>query len=513
MNHLKRYSQQLTGYIVAAMLLPGIFAAGTVLVVHYYLQADAWIVMSAGAVVFTVSATLFYIRLARISMGPVEKIWQAVWHISPQRNNVAAPKLESLKTGRELVRSVIQQIYELAGSPATTGKDAAEATSGVQGGMELVDAMPLALFVIDKDRGIRWANRQAGIVLGEDPRSLAGKSMYDVLKLSFTSDDTLDNWLTHVSTTRAIDTRTWEHVRLTPPDNKSVRQFDLAATYSKENPAGNELMLALFDKTELYSKLDQSAGYVAVAVHELRTPLTLLRGYIEVFEDELGDKLTPELSEFMRKMNASAQTLTAFVSNILNIARIDENQLVLNLQEADWPAVLTEIIDDLSIRATVRGKKLKLNIAPGLPAAAIDRISMYEVVSNLVDNAIKYSGQSSEIIIHTRLGKSGSIETEIQDFGPGMPQSAMDGLFTRYYRSHRSRNAVSGSGLGLYIVKSIVSAHGGNVWVNSKEGQGSTFGFSIQTYENAKDQAGSLNKDGIERQAGGWIKNHSLYRR
>src|SRR5690606_711939 len=125
-------------------------------------------------------------------------------------------------------------------------------------------------------------------------------------------DDTLDGWLKQVSNTKITDYKTWERVRLTQADHKTIRQSDLAASFSKDAASGYELILALLDRTESYGKLDQSADYVAIAVHELRTPLTLLRGYIEVFEDELGDNLTPELQGFMRKMSASAQSLTAF---------------------------------------------------------------------------------------------------------------------------------------------------------------------------------------------------------
>jgi signal transduction histidine kinase len=87
----------------------------------------------------------------------------------------------------------------------------------------------------------------------------------------------------------------------------------------------------------------------------------------------------------------------------------------------------------------------------------------------------------------------------------------MKDLFTKYYRSHKSRDAVSGSGLGLYLVKAIVTAHGGRVWATSKEGEGSTFGFSLMPFSDVSAEIGKDGK-GIERQASGWIKNHSTYR-
>jgi signal transduction histidine kinase len=104
-------------------------------------------------------------------------------------------------------------------------------------------------------------------------------------------------------------------------------QFDLASYYNKANPQRIETILVMFDHTEQYSQDDQAMSYVALAVHELRTPLTLMRGYIEVFDEELDGKLDGELQDFMHKMNAAAQQLSAFVNNILNVARIEGDQL------------------------------------------------------------------------------------------------------------------------------------------------------------------------------------------
>jgi signal transduction histidine kinase len=146
-----------------------------------------------------------------------------------------------------------------------------------------------------------------------------------------------------------------------------------------------------------------------------------------------------------------------------------------------------------------------------LPAAAADRITALEIINNLVDNAIKYSDRSDRIIITAAVNKDGMIETSIQDFGIGIPTAVIGNLFQKFHRSHKSRSQVGGTGLGLYLTKALVTAHGGNIWVHSKEGQGSTFSFTISPYDHIKDQV-KQGEDGIIREAHGWIKNHSLYR-
>ncbi|HEX8349339.1 MAG TPA: ATP-binding protein, partial [Hymenobacter sp.] len=161
----------------------------------------------------------------------------------------------------------------------------------------------------------------------------------------------------------------------------------------------------------------------------------------------------------------------------------------------------------------VHGKVIEYDIAPNLPTAAVDRISICEVVNNLLDNAIKYSPDQKRIVVRSLLNKDGLIETVIQDFGIGIPESVLPNLFEKFYRNHRTRGQIGGTGLGLYLSKALVTAHGGHIWANSKEGEGSSFGFTVMPYSQlAEEQKDGANTD-IVRQAHGWIKNHSYYRR
>ena len=161
----------------------------------------------------------------------------------------------------------------------------------------------------------------------------------------------------------------------------------------------------------------------------------------------------------------------------------------------------------------VRGITLTCEVQPNVPSVGVDRVSIYEVINNLIDNAIKYSGEGKEIVIHSHLTNGGEVETTIQDFGVGIPTSVMQNLFNKFYRNHRNRAQIGGTGLGLYLSKAIIRAHGGNIWVRSKEGEGSTFGFTVLPYAKLADEQKNSNNKDIVRGAHGWIKNHSLYRR
>jgi signal transduction histidine kinase len=358
------------------------------------------------------------------------------------------------------------------------------------------------MIVTNKDDDIVYVNEAAAKYLKVDQTDLSGQNLYTALDMSFTSEQTLELWLSMVKEKSVTAEKRWERVRIGLPGQNNSKQFDMAAHYNQSNAMGYETIIVLFDHTEIYSQDDQAMSFVALSVHELRTPLTLLRGYIEVFDDEVGPTLNPEMQGFMKKMDAAAQQLAAFVDNILNVAKIEDNQLTLQLHEENWSDVLQTVISDLSLRAAVRDVTIKADIAEGLPTVGVDRYSIYEVVANLLDNAIKYSKGTKEIYLTALLNKDGL----------GIDASILPHVFDKFYRNHRNRAQIGGTGLGLYLSRAIVEAHGGQIWVSSKVDQGSTFSFSIIPYAKLAEVGKTGAASGIARGAHGWIKNHSLYR-
>lgn len=450
--------------------------------------------------------------LGNYLIQPVEALWQTILHVSPGSSGVSAPQTDKLTLGRDLVDHLMSHIYQLI-FVADKVKQEKEIEEKDLSANFIAHNLPLPLFVLDPSATIKYANQEAADYIGIAATDLIGKNVYMVLDMSFPSEDTLDNWLKEVKGKTATASKLWERVKMDIRDNHPTLLFDLAAYYNRDNPDQNEIMLILFDHTKQYSQDDQAISFVALSVHELRTPLTLLRGYIEVFEEELSGNLSPEMQSFMEKMRSQAEQLMAFVNNILNVARVDDDQLELRLTESDWPHVLKSSIETLNLRAKVRGISLECNIAADLPSVGIDRLSIQEVISNLVDNAIKYSGKSTLIKIDAHMSRDGLVETTVQDFGLGIPTSIVPNLFTKFYRDHHNRSQIGGTGLGLYLSKAIIQAHGGNLWVRSKEGEGSTFGFTIMPYSKMSEEAKQNADNEIVRGAHGWIKNHSLYRR
>ncbi|HEX5744043.1 MAG TPA: ATP-binding protein [Candidatus Saccharimonadales bacterium] len=513
MDNLEKLRRRARLYLFGLVMLENTFVIGAGWALYSYTGLGAL----PSLVITVLLGLILTLVLARVAGSfltePLKALWQAILHLSPTEQGVAAPNIETLKFGRELVAGLSAQVYQLASTAQSAAVEAGKQTSDLSHNF-VAQNLPLPMLILDESETIRFANETAARYIGIKAEDMTGKNVYMVLDMSFPSQDTFDSWLKSVKIKNATATMSWERVRLNVRDNHPVRLFDLAAYYNRGNTDGNATMLVLFDHTKEYSQDEQAVSFMALSVHELRTPLTLLRGYIEVFEEEIGSKLSdPDLQSFMLKMHSQAEQLTDFVNNILNVARVDDDQLELQLQSEDWPTVLKSAIESMSLRAKVRQITLQCRIARDLPPVGLDQISVREVISNLIDNAIKYSGTSKVININTYLNKDGLVETTVQDYGLGISSSIMPNLFTKFYRDHRNRAQIGGTGLGLYLSKAIIDAHGGNIWVRSKEGQGSTFGFTLVPYEKlaeAKKQGGELE---ITRSAHGWIKNHSLYRR
>jgi NtrC-family two-component system sensor histidine kinase KinB len=512
MEYLKKFNSQVRTRLFALLIIDNLIFLGDWFLVEHILHLTGYKLLATLVVVPLASVTILPWLSTRYLTQPTKLISEAILHIMPSATEqTPTPDPASARFGKELVASLIHQVYQLA-TLADQNKNASVPIEDLHANF-IADSLPLPLITLDSNQNVIFANEIALKYLVLNESDIIGKNFYSLLDMSFPSEQTFDTWLANAKQQTVTATSSWERVRLNTSETRPLRLFDLAAYYNKDNPSHIETVVVLFDHTKQYIQDDQAVSFIALSVHELRTPLTLLRGYIEAFEEEFAGKLDPEMNDFMFKMSASAQQLAAFVNNILNVARVDDDQLVLQLHEENWADIVRAAANNMALRAKVRGITVEYSIAPDLPTVGVDRVSILEVINNLVDNAIKYSGTSKKIRISTQLGDDGRVETSVQDFGVGIAQNILQHLFTKFYRDHHNRAQIGGTGLGLYLSKALVTAHGGNIWVTSKVGEGSTFTFTLVPYSQLTDELKHNTNKEITRAAHGWIKNHSLYRR
>lgn len=474
-------------------------------------------ILSAQIILGIVSSIFIY----RLVAQPLKDLLAAVIHISGEPTATTPPNPNDERFDKSGFKDVLQTIYELASKDSvvtgvissvaatspTTSLPTAQVAVPTKSPTAMIEAAlnetSCGFVVMNHERKITFANKAAPINIDSNGVS--------ILSLMFNGQETLDAWLQDCDKNAVHAERTWSRIPNKLPEEENRRFFDVIASYDKG--AESEVVLTLIDRTNLYAVGEQELDFIAFAAHELRGPITVIRGYLDVLEDELKDVLKDDQHELFRRLTVSANRLSGYINNILNTSRYDRRHLNLHLGQTTVTEVYDTIRDDMDLRASAQNRLLSVNIPTDLPKIAGDPASLSEVFGNLIDNAIKYSNEGGSINVAATT-KGDLVELTIEDHGIGMPASVIGNLFQKFYRSHRSRETVAGTGIGLYISKAIVESHGGTISVRSEEGRGSTFIVSLPTFASVAEKlkAGDNSNKGLIDQGSGWIKNHSMYR-
>ncbi|MCL5783967.1 MAG: ATP-binding protein [Patescibacteria group bacterium] len=223
--------------------------------------------------------------------------------------------------------------------------------------------------------------------------------------------------------------------------------------------------------------------FVAITAHQLRTPLTSIKGYLFFLKEAVvanPDKLNDDEKLFLDRSIISADRLASLIENLLNTSQIEKGTLKVELKPVNIEEIIKDAVDMLSINAKQKNIQLIIDKMepPSIPVIG-DVHLLNEVLSNLIMNGIAYNHPGGWVMVSLQKQPEGAI-VHVSDSGRGIPSSALPHLFTKFFRVSNSLTQMSkGIGLGLYIVKSIIDAHKGRIWVNSIEDKGTTFSFFI----------------------------------
>ena len=216
--------------------------------------------------------------------------------------------------------------------------------------------------------------------------------------------------------------------------------------------------------------------FLGVASHELKTPVTSIKGYTQLLERRFRNDGDERSAALLQKMNVQLQKLTLLIEDLLDVTRLESGKLLFRYSSFDYNELIDEIVEETQ-RTTTRHTIIK-ELAPTLALSA-DRDRIGQVLSNLFTNAIKYSPQADTIIVKT-VQTDDAIVTSVQDFGIGIAAEKQQHVFERFFRVEGEMLATyPGLGLGLYISAEFVKRHHGSIWVESEEGKGTTFFFSL----------------------------------
>ncbi len=219
--------------------------------------------------------------------------------------------------------------------------------------------------------------------------------------------------------------------------------------------------------------------FLSVAAHELRAPMTAIKGYLSMISEGDAGEMTVSMKDFVGEALSGNDRLIRLVNNMLNISRIEEGRLTFEMGNVNLANVCSTVVNEYKIQA--QDKKLALNYSQTenvSDLAYVDRDRIYEVVSNLISNAIKYTDQGS---VNVKLFNTNpkTVRVEISDTGPGMNEADKAKLFQKFFRAESSEGKVMGTGLGLYISKLLVEKFGGVIGFESETGKGSIFWFEL----------------------------------
>jgi signal transduction histidine kinase len=215
---------------------------------------------------------------------------------------------------------------------------------------------------------------------------------------------------------------------------------------------------------------------IAIVAHDLRAPLSNISLTVEVLRRYVEPARERAITRSLEVIEHSVQRMSDQIEAMLDAARVEAGRLPVRCRPEKAAELLREACEDLAPLATERALTLEARLADDLPALLCDRQRLLQVLLNLGTNAIKFTPQGGSIVVSAE-ARPGDLCISVADTGPGISPSSATRIFDRYWQAPETKQ--QGAGLGLFIVKGIVEAHGGRVWVDSEPGRGSTFRFTI----------------------------------
>jgi PAS domain S-box-containing protein len=324
----------------------------------------------------------------------------------------------------------------------------------------LLDRLPEAVVVVDDGGHVRLVNDRAEDLLGLGPDAL-GRPLADVLELRDDSGSRCDV----TASAPRIGSRLAERILRVHLDGR-VRVVALAGRW-----VDDELVLTARNAGRR-EQLDAVRGDVVATVsHEIRSPLTTVKGFTKTLLAR-WDRFSDEQKQAMlATIDADADRVTRLLKELLDVSRIDAGRVQLHRTRVDLVALTERVVERTSHHEDGRGRDVRIEVPAALPDLLVDEDKVEQVLTNLVENALRYAPDSPVAI---ELGAADAwLTITVRDEGPGIPHDQERLVFQKFGRGRGVRR--SGTGLGLYITRGLVEAHGGKVVLDRTDGRGATF--------------------------------------
>ncbi|MGI5835432.1 MAG: GAF domain-containing protein [Chloroflexota bacterium] len=335
-----------------------------------------------------------------------------------------------------------------------------------------------AIVIMDMDNRVTRVNPAAEALTGWRADEMVGRRCDEVL----VSSNTPGRGSTSVGPTleEAIEKREPVPYFETVITTKDSCERDVAASYSFVRSTGRGGGLGVViarDISKLREVERMKSEFVSMVSHELRTPLGLIKGYASTLLNPQLSLDQPTVQRFLMGIDGAADRLARLVENLLSVSRIESGLLRLSTQQVDLTQLISVAVS--TVRVTAKGREILLDLPKRQVKVEGDRVQLELVMDNLLGNAIKYSPIGKLIKVKLEI-KPTTVTTKVVDQGIGIATHHLPKVFDKFYRVEGGYSKrTPGSGLGLYICRNIIEAHGGRIWAESVLGEGSTFAFEL----------------------------------
>jgi len=339
---------------------------------------------------------------------------------------------------------------------------------------DLAVDLPDGILVLDGDGRIVEANRALEFLTGYRAGELTGRLCSEALEPRDDEGRSLigDGW--HRSTVLPTVARMPEQeVVLRRADGTDVRTF-ITGTYRRDGGGRvSGAVLAVRDAGRRRHTSAAGAQVVSTVSHELRSPLTSVKGYTSLLLNRWERLADDDKKAMLEQVNRDADRVTRLITELLDISRLASGRLVLRRQMLNLGRCAADVVEKVAM--AYPDLDASLDFPADLPEVYADPDKVVQVLTNLVENACKYASPKGLQIVGR--ADDEEVTVSVSDRGEGIPPSDLSRVFTRFFR--RSESSPTGTGLGLWISRGLVEAHGGKLEVESKTGAGSTFRFSL----------------------------------
>ncbi len=388
--------------------------------------------------------------LSRTITSPLKKLMN-------RARNIAAGNFDQLLEVKSS-DDEISKLTESFNSMAVSLKKTLTQISSEKNKMETIfNYMTEGIIAFDIDGGVIHTNPASMRILGEEELT----ENFDDYARRFGIDYSIKDVL-YLSSNRSGEVT----IKI---DSRAVRVYFAVFTDEDKKPGG--IIAVLQDITEQERLENMRKDFVANVSHELKTPLTSIKSYAETLLDgTLDDRETTE--HFLEVINSEADRMTRLVRDLLELSRLDNQQLKWNIEEMSFVSLVKSSVEKMEMEANNKKQMLECHVIGDLPNIEADYGRIEQVVINLLSNAIKYTPENGKISVYMGRTKN-EVYMKVADTGIGIPESDLPRIFERFYRVDKARSReMGGTGLGLAIAKEIVEAHSGFIAITSEKERG-----------------------------------------